>query len=74
MYFLTSLIIFLGLVFAFFFGLVKVLWSLSGTSVHVSPKMLEMPHGGASGTEEEHSNATAAYETNPTEYPNHSPS
>jgi hypothetical protein len=67
MHFLTSLIIFSGFVFLFCLGLIKVIWDLSEMSVHESPHMLATPHSGAGGAEEGHANATAAYESNPTE-------
>jgi hypothetical protein len=67
MHFLTSLIIFFGFVFVVCLSLVNVIWDLSAMSVHVAPHMLATPHNGANGAEEGHPNATAAYESNPTE-------
>ncbi len=67
MHFLTMLVIFSGFVFVFCLGLVEVTWDLSEMSVHVSPHMLAIPHGGARGAEEGHANASTVYESNPME-------
>jgi hypothetical protein len=64
---LTSLIILSAFLLIFFVGLVKMISHLSEMSVHVSPYMLTMPQIRASGVDEGHANATAAYESIPAE-------
>jgi hypothetical protein len=60
MHFLTLLIIFFGFVFVICIGLAQVIWDLSETSVHASPRMLATPHSGPSGDEDGHAeNRTA---------------
>jgi hypothetical protein len=63
MHFLTSLIIFSGFALVVCFGLIKATWNLSEMSVHGSPHMPAMPHGGTSQAEERHAIVTAVYES-----------
>jgi hypothetical protein len=57
MHILTSLIIFLGLIFVIFLGLIQVIWDLSEISAHASPHALAMPPSPTSGPEDGHPNA-----------------
>jgi hypothetical protein len=67
MHFLTSLIILFGFLAILIVGLVNVVQSLSGMSIHVSPQLAPTPHSPAAGVEETLANTTAEYESNPTE-------
>jgi hypothetical protein len=65
MYFLTSLIIFVGFAFVVYVGLIKVIWELSQLSFHESPVDREAPSELAAA---EYAKEVESYESNPTEW------
>jgi hypothetical protein len=65
MYFLTSLIIFVGFAFVVYVGLIKVIWELSQLSVHESPVDRVAPSELAAA---EYAKEVESYESNPTEW------
>ena len=64
MYFLTSLIIFVGFAFVVYVGLIKVIWELSQLSFHESPVDREAPSELAAA---EYAKEVESYESSPTE-------
>jgi hypothetical protein len=65
MYFLTSLIIFVGFAFVVYVGLIKIIWELSQLSFHESPVDREAPSELAAA---EYAKEVESYESNPTEW------
>jgi hypothetical protein len=65
MYFLTSLIIFVGFAFVVYVGLIKVIWELSQLSFHESPVDRVAPSELAAA---EYAKEVESYESNPTEW------
>jgi Na+-transporting methylmalonyl-CoA/oxaloacetate decarboxylase gamma subunit len=64
MYFLTSLIIFVGFAFVVYVGLIKIIRELSQLSFHESPEDREAPSELAAA---EYAKEVESYESNPTE-------